>query len=164
MNKTLSLLLTICSCMTTSNAQTKDSTANIPVDTTKDFIISEEVIVIPEYRELSAEEKANEIHYVCDVMPDYKYGPAALMGKVRSQINYPDFEKKAAISGKVIIRFVVEKDGSISNVEILKKVSAGIDAEAKRVIMTTSGNWIPGKNNNNTVRCYYNMPINFLLD
>lgn len=122
-------------------------------------------IVIPEDKPVVAavvEDKPDEVLFGAEEGAIFPGGEKALMDYVRSHINYPAYEKEADISGKVLVRFVVEKDGSVSNVEILKKVSPGIDKEAKRVIESLP-KWTPAKNNGKPVRLWFNMPINFAL-
>lgn len=89
-------------------------------------------------------------------------GEAELFRYIRNNVFYPVYEKEAGISGRVLVRFVVDKDGKVCDVEVVKKVSPGIDKEAKRVIESMP-NWIPAKNNNKSVCIYYNMPISFTL-
>lgn len=123
-------------------------------------------IVIPEEKTVVAapvvEEKPEEIFVGAEEGAAFPGGEAALMKYVREHINYPAYEKEADISGRVLVRFVVEKDGSVSNVEVMKKVSPGIDKEAVRVIQSLP-KWTPAKNNGKAVRVWYNMPINFTL-
>jgi protein TonB len=66
------------------------------------------------------------------------------------------------ISGRVIVKFVVEKDGSVSGVTLVRGVDKDLDREAIRVVKSMP-KWQPGKNNGQAVRCYFNLPVNFKL-
>ena len=89
-------------------------------------------------------------------------GDASLMRFIREHITYPAYENDLGISGRVLIRFVVDKEGNVCDVEILKKVSTEIDKEAKRVIESLP-KWTPAKSGGKAVCIYYNIPINFTL-
>ena len=89
-------------------------------------------------------------------------GESAMFKYINRIINYPEYEREADISGRVLIQFIIEKDGGISNVKCLKRVSRGIDIEAMRVIKLMP-KWIPATYKNKPVRMWFNMPINFTL-
>jgi protein TonB len=125
---------------------------------TDDIVIPEEKVVVAQV----VDDKPEEIFVGAEENAAFPGGDAALFKFVREHITYPAYEKEADISGKVLVRFVVEKDGSVSNVEILKKVSPGLDKEAKRVVESMP-KWSPAKNNGKPVRLYFNLPINFTL-
>lgn len=103
-----------------------------------------------------------ETYTVTDEAASYIGGEAALIKFVREKINYPDYEKETDIQGRVLVTFIIEKDGQISNFKIIKGVSEGLNDEAKRVIKLTS-QWKVGKKDGQTVRTIYNLPINFTL-
>lgn len=79
-----------------------------------------------------------------------------------SHINYPQAAQENNVQGKVVVRFIVEKDGSVSGVTILKSVDRDLDREAIRVVKSMP-KWQPGKNNGVPVRSYFTLPINFRL-
>jgi TonB family protein len=81
---------------------------------------------------------------------------------LNQSINYPVIAKENKIEGKVIAQFIVEKDGSISNASVLKKMGWGMDEETLRVI-NNMPNWKPGKQNGKTVRVRYTLPVSFKL-
>lgn len=107
----------------------------------------------------------DEIFTVVEVAPEYPGGMMALYTFIAQNVRYPQKEKEAGIQGKVYVRFVVEKDGSIDHVEVIKGVTdgKGLDDEAVRVIKTLPA-WAPGKQAGKAVRVYYNLPIKFALD
>ena len=96
------------------------------------------------------------------VEPAYKGGLPAFYNYLGHNIHYPDYEKAHNIRGKVLVYFVVEKDGSLSHVKIVKHVSENIDAEAIRVVKD-SPNWIPATLYGRRVAVRYTIPINFTL-
>ena len=100
---------------------------------------------------------------VVEQMPQFSGGMKALMDYLSTNISYPKEAHKKEIQGRVLVRFVVEKDGSISNAEVVKSVDPLLDAEALRVI-SSMPNWIPGKQNGKAVRVKYTIPITFNLD
>lgn len=89
-------------------------------------------------------------------------GMTALMTWLASNIRYPENAVNNRVMGKVLVKFVVEIDGSIGDVEIIKGVDEDLDNEALRVVRAMP-NWIPGKLSGRTVRSYFNLPINFRL-
>lgn len=95
-------------------------------------------------------------------MPQFPGGDAALFRYLGSQIKYPAIDKDLGIKGTVYVKFIVEKDGSISGVELLKGVSPTIDAEAIRVVKGMP-RWNPGKQREEPVRVFFNLPIRFDL-
>ena len=95
-------------------------------------------------------------------MPEYIGGMDSLMSYLSSNILYPKKAQKAEIEGRVFIRFIVEKDGTITNAELLKGVDESMDNEALRVIKNMP-NWFPGKNNGRVVRTKFVIPVRFQL-
>jgi len=96
------------------------------------------------------------------VPPQFKGGLDAFASYLGSNIQYPDDARENNVQGKVILSFVVEKDGEISNIVVSKPVSLSIDAEAVRVIKN-SPRWIPGTQFGRPVRVSYSVPISFNL-
>lgn len=77
------------------------------------------------------------------------------------ELRYPSQAQIQGLSGRVIVEFVIEKDGSVSNVRSIKGIGSGCDEEAVRVIKLTNGMWSPGKNNGHPVRLKMIQPIFF---
>jgi len=92
----------------------------------------------------------------------YPGGDEALLKFLRKNIKYPKQAIKDQISGTVYVQFVVEKDGSISDVKVVRGIGGGCDEEAVRVI-TKMPNWIPAKQKGIPVRFFYVIPFAFLL-
>lgn len=92
-------------------------------------------------------------------MPEFN---GELFEYLAKNIKYPTEAKENKIEGKVLVEFIVEKDGSISNTKIVKKAGYGFDEETLRVIKAMP-NWKPGKQNGKPVRVSYTLPIRFSL-
>ena len=109
------------------------------------------------------EEIEEEIFTVVEVQPQFPGGEDSLYNFIYSNLRYPQVAKDNSIEGRVFLRFVVEKDGSITNVRILRDIGGGCGQEAKRVVKMMP-KWIPGKQNGKPVRVQFNMPITFKLN
>ncbi len=96
-------------------------------------------------------------------MPNYKGGNDALIKFVSSNVRYPEIAKRAGIEGKVMVEFVVDKQGKVRNAKVLKGIGAGCDEEALRV-MNMMKDWEPGKQAGKTVNVKMVIPIHFKLN
>lgn len=94
-----------------------------------------------------------------EVMPTFKGNIYKYLG---NNIRYPSMAKEQNITGKVIVRFVVNEDGGISNVTLVRGIGGGCNDEAMRVIRNMP-NWNPGMQNGKAVKVYFTLPINFQL-
>ena len=103
-----------------------------------------------------------DIFVVVEEMPEFPGGERALLEHL-SKIEYPDFEREANIQGTVYVSFIVEKDGSINDVIVLKSVSPNLDKLALERIKSMP-RWKPGKQRGKAVRVKYTLPIRFVLD
>jgi periplasmic protein TonB len=99
-----------------------------------------------------------------DEMPVFPGGDAGILNYIAVNTVYPEEAKKNNITGKVIVRFIVEKDCSVSDVTILKSVDPLLDAEAVKVINSLPKFEKPAKNGGVPVRVYYMVPITFTLN
>jgi len=99
---------------------------------------------------------------VVEQMPEFKGGSEALYKWLAGQIKYPDIAKEINITGTVVVTFVVERDGSITGVQLLKEVAGGCSEEAVRVVKSMPA-WNPGRQNGQAVRVQFNLPIKFIL-
>ena len=99
---------------------------------------------------------------VVEDAPEFKGGTDALLEYLRDNIEYPERCKQEEIQGRVIVTFVVEKDGSIVEPEVVKSVDPELDAEALRLVSNMPA-WTPGKQNGKEVRVRYSVPVNFRL-
>lgn len=105
----------------------------------------------------------DEILTTVEQMPEYPGGIREMYGFIGKNLKYPTRAQKANVSGKVFAKFVVEPDGSLGNVQILKGIGFGCDEEAERVLKSMP-KWNPGKQNGRKVRVYFTMPISFVLE
>lgn len=97
-----------------------------------------------------------------EVMPEFPGGEAELHKFIQSNLNYPVVDQENGTEGRVSIRFVVDKNGDITNIEVLRGISPSCDREAVRVVKNMP-RWIPGKQNGTPVPVYFNLPIVFKL-
>ena len=97
-----------------------------------------------------------------DVMPEFPGGDAALLKYIAETTVYPKEAKEKGIQGKVLARFMVKKDGSVSDVSVVQGVNSALDNEAIRVVKTLPS-FTPGKLNGKTVPVWYMIPITFSL-
>ena len=107
-------------------------------------------------------QKNQQVFDVVEQMPEYPGGMQALFEYLSQNLKYPEDAKEQKVEGRVIAIFVVETDGSISNVEVVKPVFPSLDAEAVRVL-SGMPKWKPGMQSGKVVRVKYTVPINFSL-
>jgi len=147
---------------------TQIEVVNDDVEVDEDIDIDAEAddnTVVQEYvppAEDDEEVDEQQIFTVVESMPEFPGGMGALMKYLAENIKYPDLAKESGIQGRVFINFVVEPDGSISNVKVLRGIGGGCDEEAVRVVKSMP-NWKPGKQRGKPVRVSYNLPVKFTL-
>jgi TonB family protein len=113
--------------------------------------------------EVGDEEVAEaEIFIVVEDSPQFPGGEEAFLRYLSENINYPHEAREASICGTVYITFVIERDGTINDVRVLRGIGGGCDEEAVRVI-SKMPRWLPGKQRGKPVRVQFNMPIKFSL-
>ena len=105
----------------------------------------------------------DSIHLAVEVAPEFPGGANGLVEYVRNNIQYPQKAVENGIEGKVFVQFVVEKDGSISNISVLRGVNEELDAEAVRVVKSLP-KFTPGMHKGEPVRVQYTLPVNFKLN
>ena len=106
-----------------------------------------------------------EVEKVFDVveqMPSFPGGPSALMEWLSNNVKYPVVAQENGVQGRVVVSFVVERDGSITDVKVVRGVDPSLDREASRVVRAMP-RWIPGKQNGSAVRVKCNVPVAFRL-
>jgi protein TonB len=124
---------------------------------------AEENIEVQEVKTQVIEQEApKEIFTVVEENPGYPGGDEARIKFLMENMKYPEEAKELGVQGKVFVTFVVEIDGSISNVRVLRGIGSGCDDEAVRVVKSMP-KWIPGKQRGVPVRVQFNLPINFKL-
>lgn len=107
-------------------------------------------------------EVENKVFDVVEQMPSFPGGEGALMKYLSENIKYPVVALENGVQGRVVVSFVVEKDGSITDVKVARSVDPSLDREATRVVKSMP-HWIPGKQNGSAVRVKYNVPVSFRL-
>lgn len=138
-----------------------DEEIEVNVEADQETIIEE---YVPEFEDDSEEieEEEEMIFVIVESMPMFPGGEAARLKFLNEHIRYPTMAKEAGIQGRVFIQFVVEKDGSITDVKVVRGIGGGCDEEAVRLVESMPP-WIPGKQRHSPVRVRFNMPIRFVL-
>ena len=116
-----------------------------------------------DYVEVEPEPEEEEIFMVVEDSPEFPGGINALLEYLRKNIKYPAICRESNIQGRVIVSFIVNKDGAIVDPEVVKGVHPSLDKEALRVI-STMPNWKPGAQRGKPVRVKYSVPVNFRLN
>ena len=163
----------------TKQEEQKPQPVEVPKQTTQLEIVQDDVEVedieinaevdqqevIEEYVPVEVEEEEvveQEIFQIVEEMPAYPGGDQKLMEYVAKNIKYPQIARETGIQGRVFVGFVVEPDGSVSNVKVLRGIGGGCDEEAMRVVKSMP-KWKPGKQRGKAVRVSYMLPVNFKL-
>lgn len=116
-----------------------------------------------EFIETVEEEVVEEqIFTIVEEMPSFPGGEAALMKYLGNNIKYPAIAKDAGIQGTVFVTFVVDEEGKVKDVKVLRSIGGGCDEEAIRVVQSMP-RWSPGKQRGKSVKVQYNLPIRFTL-
>jgi protein TonB len=120
----------------------------------------EEYIPIEFEEEESADEQ--QIFMVVESMPNFPGGETELHRYLAENIKYPQMAKESGIQGRVFVTFVVERDGKVTDVRVLRGIGGGCDEEAIRVVKNMP-KWTPGKQRGKPVRVQFNLPVKFTL-
>jgi len=128
----------------------EDNVEWVDIDNDVDIIVEEE----PE---------EPEVFMVVEDMPEFPGGTAALMQYLQKNIKYPSICRENNIQGRVLVTFIVNKDGAVVEPEVVKSVNPSLDKEALRVI-STMPKWKPGSQRGKPVRVKYTVPVNFRLN
>lgn len=124
--------------------------------------VTQRVETEPVKTEAPKPEVENKVFDVVEQMPSFPGGQAALMKYLNENIKYPVVAQENGVQGRVVVSFVVERDGSITDVNVVRSVDPSLDREAVRVVKGMP-HWIPGKQNGSAVRVKYNVPVSFRL-
>jgi len=135
-------------------------TASIEINTEDDK--NKVVIVNAPVAAPVVEEEDNVVFQVVETMPSFPGGDADLFKFLSTNVKYPVIAQENGIQGRVICQFVVNKDGTIVDVEVVRSVDPSLDKEAIRVIKSMP-KWSPGKQRGKPVRVKYTLPVNFKL-
>jgi tonB family C-terminal domain len=104
----------------------------------------------------------DKVYDVCEQMPTYEGGDAALLKYLGENLKLPEEDQERGMQGRMVVGFIVEKDGSLTNVKVLRPVDIALDAEVLRVVKGMP-KWIPGRHNGQRVRVRYLLPIHICL-
>ncbi|KAF0199529.1 MAG: periplasmic protein TonB [Bacteroidetes bacterium] len=142
---------------------------------TNDVVVEDDISIdaeatalteIPDYTPIASTEEAEvaeaEIFTVVEESPSFQGGDEARIRFLQENIKYPQIARESSIQGTVYVTFVVERNGNVTDVRVLRGIGGGCDEEAIRVIKAMP-NWSPGKQRGKPVRVQFNMPIKFTL-
>lgn len=131
-------------------------------DRTVEAVRNDIAVAAPPPTQAPKPEVATKVFDVVEEMPSFPGGQGALMSYLASNIKYPVVAQENGVQGRVIVSFVVERDGSISDVRVARSVDPSLDREAQRVVKSMP-RWKPGKQNGSAVRVKYTVPVVFRL-
>ena len=134
----------------------------IDVEANQETAIETYVPFTPVEDEDQEMDEEEQVFVVVESMPYFPGGEVARIKYLSENIKYPEMAREANVQGNVFVTFVVEKNGNITNVKVLRGIGAGCDEEAIRVVKNMP-QWIPGKQRSAPVRVQFNMPIKFVL-
>ena len=134
-----------------------DANTEIP-----DPVVSENAVEDPVEAELPADKERGEVYVAVEKQAEFPGGIQALMQWLSMNVRYPEDAMKNDAQGRVIVKFVVNPDGSISDPTVLKSVEPSLDQEAVRVVMAMP-KWEAAENHGQKVASYFNLPISFKL-
>ena len=142
------------------NVEVEDD-LNIDVEADQNTEVEE---YVPTKVDVEDEESAEErqIFMVVESMPEFPGGEGALHQYLAENIKYPQMAKESGIQGRVFVTFVVERDGRVTDVKVIRGIGGGCDEEAIRVVQGMP-KWTPGKQRGKPVRVQFNLPVKFTL-
>ena len=132
--------------------------AEMPRSEAVDTMTTSKEVTVIGYAQLTD----NHVYESAEVMPEFPGGEVELLKFLAKSFKYPTEAQRKGAQGRVIVKFVVEKNGSISNIHVVKGLDPLLDAEAIRVC-TTMPTWAPAQQGGKAVRCYYTIPVTFGL-
>jgi len=121
-------------------------------------VVIRETVVAP----VIEEDMADVVFQVVERMPEFPGGQEALMRWLHANINYPVVASEAGIQGRVLLQFVVNADGSIVDIQVVRGVDPSLDREAVRVVQRMP-RWSPGQQRGQNVRVLFTLPVTFRL-
>lgn len=159
------LLLTACSVSSPIVPSPKEDSCKNVVEEETDVVFhpcEKEAIVVPiPYRPDYVDE--DKVYDVVDEMPSFPGGPKAMFDYLAENVQYPKEIGETCAQGRVIISFIIEKDGSITEPTVVKSIHPALDKEALRVVRSMP-KWTPGSQNGVRVRVKYVIPVTFRLE
>jgi periplasmic protein TonB len=117
---------------------------------------------IPSVPVIDAKDTEENVHIWVEQMPQFGSGDKELMEYLAAHIRYPDMARQNGIQGKVIIQFIIDKDGNVTKPKVIRGIGGGCDEEALRVI-SGMPTWSPGAQNGRKVQVKFTLPVHFSL-
>lgn len=145
-----------------NNNKDKSESKSVVLDNTSDDLIDTTSVMCYETIDTLQVMDEDSIYFIVDKMPKFPGGDTELSKFLIENLIYPELAIQNDAEGRVICQFVVEKDGSIGKIEVLRKVDPLFEKEAVRVIRKMP-KWTPGKQNGKNVSVWFTLPINFKL-
>jgi protein TonB len=139
------------------------STKNVEGDKVESIAETPPEVAPPAEVKVAEIEESNEAFIHVEVQPSFAGGTSEMYKFLSKTLKYPSPAQRANVEGKVFMTFIVERDGSITDVQVIKAVGFGLDEEATRAIKLMP-KWIPGKQNGRNVRVKFTMPVIFKLE
>ncbi|HEY4785792.1 MAG TPA: energy transducer TonB, partial [Bacteroidales bacterium] len=131
-------------------------------ETTTDELVSSDKSELKS-KQVSVYGKAsNDVYHMVEKTPEFPGGQEALNTFLKQNLQYPKTAKEMGISGRVIVQFMVNENGDISDIKVIRGIGGGCDEEAVRVIKKM-GKWVPAKQNGKAVKSLFTLPITFSL-
>ena len=128
------------------------------------FVIENRTWVVEEQKAIETSvDKDETVYEVAEQMPEYPGGQSAMMEYLQKYVRYPSIAQENGTQGRVVVSFIVEKDGRILNADIVRGVDPYLDKEALRVVLSMP-KWKPARQAGKNVRCKYTIPITFKLN
>lgn len=138
----------------------KEITNEVEVENTEADANTEIQAIVEVQQEEENEEVVN--FYVIEEKPEFPGGEAAMFQWISKNIKYPEIAKENGVQGKVFVQFVIDKEGKVTDVQVIRGVDPSLDKEAVRVIKSMPA-WKPGKQRGKPVKVSFQLPINFKL-
>lgn len=142
--------------------------APLPAEPMEKLAKPREVVVIgekqdvPILEEMPAKPTGEALYNLVEKMPQFPGGEAVMVQFLKENLKYPVLAKEYGIEGHVVVSFIVEKDGSLTDLKIIKDIGGGCGKEALRLIQAMP-KWVPGQQHGRTVRVAYTLPVRFKL-
>ncbi|RKR85237.1 outer membrane transport energization protein TonB [Mucilaginibacter gracilis] len=135
---------------------------NFALDDDKPIVVKESNPPVPQLANIQPNDGGPPVYNSVEILPLFPGGLRAFQNFLTTNIRYPAAAKVTGVQGRVFVQFIVEKDGSLSNMKVLRDPGSGLGDEAVRVL-SLSPKWVAGTNKGQTVRTAYTVPVNFAL-
>ena len=159
----LPIVLSLVLILACSKSESPEEAIDLPIPIEEE-VLAVEPVTIQERTNTRKVPEGEEIFFIVEEMPTFQgKGQEGFREWVANNLRYPESAAKNGISGRVFVQFVVRKDGSLSDIEIVRGAHPDLDAEAFRVIKESPPDWTPGVQHGRKVNVAYTFPIVFVL-